>query len=178
VLVTGCDVQDNCFELVTWAIGRGEMWVIDYTVIMANPADEREWDKLDAYRETVFSHANGQGMKIEAMAVDTGGHFTHQAYNYCRQRERQRVFAVRGDPQPSKMVKGKATIQDVNWRGQVLKRGVPVHGHRHRQRFDLWPLDGHAAGRWLCAFFKRPAARVLCAAHGREPRATKNQPWH
>ena len=125
VLVTGVDVQDNRFELVTWAIGKGEeMWAIDYSVIEANPADEREWDKLDAYRETIFSHASGQALKIEAMAVDTGGHFTHQAYNYCRQRERQRVFAVRGDPQPSKMVKGKATIQDVNWRGQVLKRGV------------------------------------------------------
>jgi phage terminase large subunit GpA-like protein len=52
------------------------------------------------------------------------GHFTHQAYNFCRTRERRRVFAVRGDPQPSKMVKGKATIQDVNWQGKVLKRGV------------------------------------------------------
>lgn len=125
VLVAGVDVQDNRFEVVVWAIGRGEeMWAVDYSVILANPADEREWDKLDAYRETVFSHASGQALRVEAMAVDTGGHFTHQAYNYCRLRERQRVFAVRGDPQPSKMVKGKATIQDVNWRGQVLKRGV------------------------------------------------------
>ena len=125
VLVAGVDVQDNRFEVVVWAIGRGEeMWVVDYSVIDANPADEREWDKLDAYRATIFSHASGQALKIEAMAVDTGGHFTHQAYNYCRTRERQRVFAVRGDPMPSKMVKGKATIQDVNWRGQVLKRGV------------------------------------------------------
>jgi phage terminase large subunit GpA-like protein len=125
VLVSGVDVQDNRFEIVTWAIGRGEeMWAVDYTVISANPADEREWDKLDTYRETIFSHHSGQALKIEAMAVDTGGHFTHQAYNYCRTRERKRVFAVRGDPMPSKMVKGKATIQDVNWRGQVLKRGV------------------------------------------------------
>lgn len=125
VLVAGVDVQDNRFEIVVWAIGRGEeMWIVDYTVIHANPADEREWDKLDAYRNTIFSHASGQALKIEAVAVDTGGHFTHQAYNYCRLRERQRVFAVRGDPAPSKMVKGKATIQDVNWRGQVLKRGV------------------------------------------------------
>ena len=125
VLVAGVDVQDNRFEVVVWAIGRGEeMWAVDYTVISANPADERDWDKLDAYRETIFSHHSGQALKIEAMAVDTGGHFTHQAYNYCRQRERQRVFAVRGDPMPSKMVKGKATIQDVNWKGQVLKRGV------------------------------------------------------
>jgi terminase, large subunit len=125
VLVTGVDVQDNRFEATTWAIGRGEeMWCVDYSVIAANPADERDWDKLDAYRETIFSHHSGQALKIEAMAVDTGGHFTHQAYNYCRLRERQRVFAVRGDPMPSKMVKGKATIQDVNWKGKVVKRGV------------------------------------------------------
>jgi phage terminase large subunit GpA-like protein len=125
VLVVGVDVQDNRFELVTWAIGRGEeMWCIDYSVIYANPADERDWSHLDAYRKTIFQHESGQAMKIEAMAVDTGGHFTHQAYNYCRQRERERVFAVRGDPQPSKMVKSKATVQDVNWGGKIIKRGV------------------------------------------------------
>ncbi len=125
VLVCGVDVQDNRFEVVTWAIGRGEqMWCVDYSVIYANPAVESDWAKLDAYLETPFQHASGQVLRIDAMAVDTGGHFTHQAYNYCRQRERQRVFAVRGDPMPTKMVKSKATVVDVNWRGQVLKRGV------------------------------------------------------
>ncbi|MDB5965176.1 MAG: terminase [Polaromonas sp.] len=127
VLCSGLDVQDNRFEIVTWAIGKGEeSWVVDYTVIPANPADERDWDKIDAYLDTIFPHASGQALKIEAMAVDTGGHFTHQAYNFCRLRERRRVFAVRGDPMPSKMVKGKATIQDVNYRGKVLKRGVKL----------------------------------------------------
>jgi terminase, large subunit len=125
VLLTGVDVQDNRFELVTVAVGRGEeMWFVDYSVIPANPSDEREWEKLDPYLETPFQHASGQTLRIEAAAVDTGGHFTHQAYNYCRTRERRKVFAVRGDPMPSKMVKGKATVQDVNWRGKVLKRGV------------------------------------------------------
>ena len=126
VLVFGVDVQDNRFEVVTWAIGRGEeMWCVDYSSIPANPADEREWsDKLDPYLDLIFQHQAGQGMKIEAAAIDTGGHFTHQAYNYCRLRERRRVFAVRGDPLPSKMIKGRATVQDVNWRGKVLKRGV------------------------------------------------------
>lgn len=126
VLVAGVDVQDDRFEVVVWAIGRGEeMWAIDYAVIPANPADERDWEqKLDPYLQMNFTHASGKLLKIEAAAVDTGGHFTHQAYNFCRLRERRRVFAVRGDPQPSKMVKGKATIQDVNWRGKVLKRGV------------------------------------------------------
>jgi terminase, large subunit len=125
VLVAGVDVQDNRFAITVWAIGRGEeMWAVAHTEIHANPADEREWEKLDAFRATPFSHAGGSTLRIEAVAVDTGGHFTHQAYNYCRLRERERVFAVRGDPKPSKMVKGKATIQDVNWKGKVLKRGV------------------------------------------------------
>jgi terminase, large subunit len=125
VVNCGVDVQDNRFEIVSYASGRGEeMWVVDYKVIPANPALESDWDKLDHYREIIFDHASGQALKIESMSVDTGGHFTHQAYNYCRLRERQRVYAVRGDPQPSKMVKGKATIQDVNWRGKILKRGV------------------------------------------------------
>jgi phage terminase large subunit GpA-like protein len=126
VLVNGTDVQDDRWELVTWAIGRGEeMWCVDYSVIYGDPADEREWEeKLDPYFERTFQHASGQVLKIEAAAIDTGGHFTHQAYNYCRTRERRKIFAVRGDPQPSKTIKGKATVQDVNWRGKVLKRGV------------------------------------------------------
>ena len=126
VLVSGIDTQDNRWEIVTWAIGRGEeMWAVDYSVLYGNPADQREWDeKLDPYLETVFTHASGQTMKIEAAGIDTGGHFTHQAYNYCRMRQQRRVFALRGDPRPSKMVKGKATVQDVNWQGKVLKRGV------------------------------------------------------
>ncbi len=126
VLVCGIDVQDNRFEVVVYAIGRGEeMWVVAYSVIYANPADQREWDeKLDPFLATVFQHASGRPMRIEAAAIDTQGHFTHQAYNYCRTRERRRVYAVRGDPQPTKMIKGKASLMDVNWRGGVVKRGV------------------------------------------------------
>jgi phage terminase large subunit GpA-like protein len=127
VLVCGVDVQDDRFEAVVWAIGRGEeMWVVDYAILPANPADEREWAKLDEYLLAKFPHAGGQQLGIDAVAVDTGGHFTHQAYNYCRQRERRRVYAVKGDHQPSKMVKSRASVQDVNWRGQILKRGVKL----------------------------------------------------
>lgn len=128
VLVAGVDVQDNRFELVVWAIGRGEeMWAVDYVVIPANPADEREWDeKLDPYLQTTYAHANGKRLRIEGVAIDMMGHFTHQGYNYCRVRERQRVFAARGDPQPGKPIGGRATLQDVNYRGKVIRRGVKL----------------------------------------------------
>ena len=126
VLVAGVDVQERRFEVVVWAIGAGEeMWAVDYAVLNGNPADERDWAaKLDPYLGGVFTHASGRSMRIEAVAIDTGGHYTHQAYNYCRHREQRKVYAVRGDPLPSKKVKGRATVQDVNWRGQILKRGV------------------------------------------------------
>lgn len=127
VLVAGVDVQDDRFEVVVWAIGRGEeMWVVDYQVISVNPADERDWDNLDDYLKKSFRHASGQLLGIEAAAVDTGGHYTHQAYNFCRTRERRRIYAIKGDSQPGKMVKSRASTQDVNWRGKILKRGVKL----------------------------------------------------
>jgi phage terminase large subunit GpA-like protein len=131
VLVAGVDVQGNRFEIVVWAIGRGgERWVIDYCVIPANPADPAEWEqKLDPYLLSTFPHASGQVLHIEAAAVDMMGHFTHQGYNFARMRESRRhckVFAGRGDPQPGKPIGGKATLQDVNFMGRTIRRGVKL----------------------------------------------------
>lgn len=126
VVVAGVDTQDDRWEVAKWAIGRGEeMWLVDYAVIYGNPADQREWDtKLDPYLLQPLTHQAGRALTLRAAAVDTGGHFTHQAYQFCRAREQRRVFAVRGDPQPSKMIKGRATLQDVNARGKIIKKGV------------------------------------------------------
>lgn len=127
VLVAGVDVQDNRFAVVVWAIGRGEeMWTVDHIELTANPADERDWDKLDTYLRTRFRHEAGGALSIEAVAVDTQGHFTHQAYNFCRMREKRRVFAVRGDPKYGGPVKGRASLQDVNYRGRIIKAGVKL----------------------------------------------------
>lgn len=128
-LVAGVDVQDNRFELVVWGVGRGEeTWTIDYVVLDANPADERDWEKLDAYLQSRYplSNAPGNTMGIDAAAIDTGGHFTHQVYNFVRHRERRRIYAVRGDNAYGGPVKGKSSRQDVNWRGAVLKHGVKL----------------------------------------------------
>lgn len=128
VLVAGVDVQANRFEVVVWAIGRGEeMWAVDYQVIDANPADEREWEeKLDPYLQMKFKHVGGQYLPIEAAAIDTGGHFTHQAYNFCRLRARRRIYAVKGDSRQGQPVKGRSSMQDVNHQGKVIKRGVKL----------------------------------------------------
>lgn len=127
VLVAGVDVQSNRFEIVLWGIGVGEeMWPVDYTVLDANPADERDWQKLDDYLLSTFPHACGTTLKIEAAAIDTGGHYTHQAYNFCRVRTKRRIFAIKGDTQQGRPVKGRSSNQDVNHNGKIIKRGVKL----------------------------------------------------
>lgn len=128
-LVAGIDVQDTRFEIVVWGIGRGEeMWVIDYTVLNANPADERDWDKLDTYLQTRYPQAAVPGltMGIDAAAIDTGGHFTHQVYNFVRVRSARRIYAVRGELAQGGPIKGKSSRKDVNWRGGVIRHGVKL----------------------------------------------------
>ena len=129
VLVAGVDVQDNRFEAVVWGFGRGEeMWVVDHQVLAANPADPRDWAKLDAYLMTRFPQVAvpGATLGIEAVAIDTGGHFTHEVYNYARLREARRVFAVQGSKTQGKPIKGRSKRQDVNVAGTILKGGVKL----------------------------------------------------
>lgn len=82
------DNQGDRWEATTWAVGRGEeMWPIDHQVIYGNLADQREWDaKLDPLITTVYAHEYGARMPIDAVAIDTGGNWTHQAYTYVRNR--------------------------------------------------------------------------------------------
>ncbi|MDQ7989029.1 MAG: phage terminase large subunit family protein [Candidatus Dactylopiibacterium sp.] len=128
ILAASVDVQDRWFEIVVKARGRdSEDWVVDHVKLDANPADERDWAKLDAYLLSTFTHASGMQFKLEAVAIDTGGHFTHQVYNFCRVRENRRVFAVRGANRYGLPVKGRPRYQDVNWNGRVIKRGVKLY---------------------------------------------------
>jgi terminase, large subunit len=127
-LAAGVDTQDKRWEVTVWAFGRGEeMWVVDYQVIDGNPAIDSEWEtKLWPYLQTTFTHQHGAPMQIAASAVDTGGHYTHQAYNFCRMHAHDKVFAIKGDSQENKPIKGKSSSQDVNYKGKVIKRGVKL----------------------------------------------------
>lgn len=128
VLVAGVDVQGNRFEITVWAIGRGEeMWVVDYVVLAANPADQREWDnKLDPYLLSTFPHAHGGQMKLEAVAIDSGGHYTHQCYNFVRSRKSRKIFATKGESKYGRPIKSGSTKVDVSWRGTTIKHGVQL----------------------------------------------------
>lgn len=128
LLTAFVDVQGDRFEMVVWGFGRGEqMWVIDYRVIDdINPFVDSDWECLDAHLERLYPHARGGTLPIAITGVDTG-YATHQAYRFCRVRERRRVYATKGETQEGKPIKSRRSLVDVRQRtGQPLKHGCKL----------------------------------------------------
>lgn len=54
------------------------------------------WEQLDRFLETEFSYADGEKIRILCTCIDTGGHYTQEAYQYIKPREFRRVFGIKG----------------------------------------------------------------------------------
>lgn len=128
VLTAGVDTQDDRLEVQIVGHGRDEKtWTIDYHVIPGDPAGNRIWDSLAEYLNAEFANAFGRPMRIEATAIDTGGHHTHAVYAFVRSQRVRRCIAIKGASQSGRIILGKPSHQDVNWRGQTIKKGVALY---------------------------------------------------
>lgn len=128
ILTAGIDTQDDRIEVVVWAFGVGEqMWVIDYHVITGSPENDNTWLMLDDYLQSSFQHQSGCHLKIEAAAIDTGGHHTHRVYEFCRGKEHRKIFAIKGDSKQGSPVKGRSAKMDINTKsGKTIRNGVKL----------------------------------------------------
>jgi len=108
-LTVGVDVQDNRLEwqLLGWG-ARDHCWVIEQVVTRGDPGAKEVWDKLTEYRKRLFITENGRTMNIDAVCIDTGGHFTQQAYKYCYKHRFERVYAIKGAAGLGRLVWPKA----------------------------------------------------------------------
>lgn len=97
VLTCGVDVQDNRleYEIVGWGLER-ESWGIQYGVIMGDPGQEHVWEMLDAVLNKTYTRKDGQILQIMTTCIDSGGHHTKKVYEFCKEREFQRVWAIKG----------------------------------------------------------------------------------
>lgn len=133
LLLAAVDVQDTWLEIKVKGFGIGEQsWLIWYEKIYGSPAQEETWAQIDVIRKTLFNREGGGTMVVRQTAVDTGGHFTHEAYNYCRHRVSEGVVAIKGGSDKRAKVLGDGTKQDVNYKGKKIKNGVTlymVNGH-------------------------------------------------
>lgn len=126
ILTMSVDVQGDRLEWLIRAWGAfEESWPVGYETIWGDPATPDPWVELKHVIETPIAHVNGALVRVVAVAVDSGGHHTHEVYQFCRSMGRY-VFAVKGHSQRGRDIIGKPTVIDVNSRGEKLKRGAQL----------------------------------------------------
>lgn len=127
-ITVGVDVQDNRFAVSIWGWGREEEgWLLDHQEIYGDPARPEIWKQLDEVVLREWTHGTGGKLRPDAVAIDSGGHFTSEVYAYARERARQNVVAIKGQSQSGKPPIGKASKVDVNYKGKTLKRSALVY---------------------------------------------------
>lgn len=140
LLTAGVDVQDNrlAVEIVGW--GEGERaWIIDWVELMGSPALQATWTQLTDLLNRGIDNRFGQKLAVEATAIDTGGHHTHDVYNYVRRKEIRRPMAIKGSNTPNQAIlAGRPRSVDVNQRGKTIRHGV-----------QLWAVGSDTAKHWL-----------------------------
>ena len=97
VLTCGVDVQDDRLEVEVDGWGENEEnWAIYYKQFIGSPAQPDVWEQLDRFLDSEFSYANGEKIKILCTCIDTGGHYTQEAYEFIKPREIKRIFGIKG----------------------------------------------------------------------------------
>jgi phage terminase large subunit GpA-like protein len=125
VLTAAVDVQDDRLEceVVGWGTDW-ESWSVAYRVFYGDPARPQVWQDMDDYLLRSFQHESGAQMRIAATCVDTGGHHTQRAYDFCRPRFTRRVYAVKGASNTDAPLIGKPNTKN---KGQCPLFTIGVH---------------------------------------------------
>lgn len=124
LLTAGADIQGDRIEAGIIGWGRGERAaVIDYTTFYGDPTRPEVWQALDDWHAKEILNARGVRMRIQALAVDSGN-WQHEVINWTRSRKGRGIFATKGSQIRTRQPIGKPTLVDVNYRGNVQKRGA------------------------------------------------------
>lgn len=140
ILTGAVDVQGDRLELLVLGWGEGlERWVVDHQIIQGSPSDDRTWQALDEQLKRRYLHASGIELSIRAVAIDSGGHHTHEVYQFCRLRRWRNVFAVKGASKPGRpVIAQRPSKVDVTWKGTTEKDGA-----------ELWLIGTDTAKDWI-----------------------------
>lgn len=120
----GVDVQDNRLEIETvgWSLDE-ESWSISYDVLMGSPAGDGVWLALDELLKRTYEREGGKQIPVSAVAIDSGGHHAATVTNFCRVRQKRRVWAIKS------LSERKGTRKEYIWprSPSISKVGCPVH---------------------------------------------------
>jgi phage terminase large subunit GpA-like protein len=137
LLTAGVDTQDNRLEVHVQGFGpmgksgggsseRGLIhWTIDYIVIPGNPAHDAVWATLAEVLNRPYVNARGRELRIEATAIDEGGHHTDDVRHFAMSGRARRLMAVRGMNRASRTIMpGPPKATDINRLGKKLTGGA------------------------------------------------------
>ena len=88
-------------------IGFGEMkrcTLLIEKLYMAHQLEQILWKQLDEVLLSKYKNELGQELKIDTAAIDTGGHFTQETYQYVREREHLGIIGIKGMGQKGKPI--------------------------------------------------------------------------
>lgn len=86
-----------------------------------------------------YRHPCGVALGILATGIDSGGHHTHEVYQFARVRRWRNVFALKGASKPNKpVIAQRPSLVDVTWRGQTERNGA-----------ELWIVGTDTAKDWI-----------------------------
>lgn len=119
LVTAGVDVQDDRIEILVTAWGKGdECWMLDHHVIQLDPSTNAAWDELAQFLMGGYKHqgASDDTLGIYAATIDSGGHFTQQAYAFSAKHMKvgRRWYAHKGVPGEKKLpwTISKAKLKD------------------------------------------------------------------
>ena len=129
ILITmGIDVQDNRIALLSVGWGKGEeAWILDHNEIYGDPSKTDLYTQIDNIIKQPYIFKDGRTQAINIVAIDSGGHFTHEVYQYAKERKQKGIIAIKGQSQKNKQPIGKPTKIDINFKGQFVKNGGLVY---------------------------------------------------
>ena len=133
VLTAGIDVQDDRLAVMIVGWGRHETsYIVDYVELPGAPTmllEQAERGEGELVRLLAEPLANrwGRELRVQAVAIDSGGHHTHDVYRLVRAAPLPRMMAVKGASTPGRPILApRPSHVDVSVRGRVLRKGAQV----------------------------------------------------
>jgi phage terminase large subunit GpA-like protein len=101
-LTAGVDVQDDRLEteIIGWRAEKRnqpeESWGVEVIILHGDPAKPDIWEQLDEVLRRDWTTEDGRRLRLQAVAIDTGGHHADEVYKFCTPRRGRQIYAIKG----------------------------------------------------------------------------------
>lgn len=104
-ITAGIDVQVDRLEVTFLGHSPTHRFVLGHHVVWGGTNLGTTWEELRSVLKTVWKHPRGGTIGVEAAGIDSGdGNRTQQVYDFCETTQAERIFAVKGDEGPRKVL--------------------------------------------------------------------------